>query len=155
MKCQKRSCENICQKGPLLSGGTPWQPAGACRRWHRRHVRLLRRGGMLQGVGPAATGGGGMLMWPGASTPGHMPVMRTAAGACRRWPRRHVPRVAWGCRHSEGVLFGKYFRRWSLLAFHWCRWSLLSKILNYALAGWENNMPDLCCSIYLHKQPSI
>jgi hypothetical protein len=48
---KETTCENICQKRPLLSGGTPWPgdtwhvppgpvPAGACRRWHRRHVRL-------------------------------------------------------------------------------------------------------------------
>jgi hypothetical protein len=62
-----------------------------------------------------------------------------ATATCRNWERRqalagigpggtcHVS-PGQGCRHSEGVFFGKYFQRWSLLPFYWCRWSLLSKI---------------------------
>jgi hypothetical protein len=30
----------------------------------------------------------------GATLAGHMPAMAVAAPPCRRWPRRHVPRVA-------------------------------------------------------------
>jgi hypothetical protein len=78
-------------------------------------------------AGPAASGGGGMSTGQGWPTPRSMepaavgPAANGGGGmsTCRR---------ARGCRHSEGVFFGKYFQRWSLLAFHWCRWSLLSKI---------------------------
>jgi hypothetical protein len=69
-------------------------------------------------VGPAANGSGGMSTWQGpaihvargagnagggmpatsipANRHGHVPGLTTAAGPCRHWPRRHVPRVAWG-----------------------------------------------------------
>jgi hypothetical protein len=47
---------------------------------------------------------------------------------------RATCRLGQGCRHSEGVFFGKNFQRWSLLVIHWCRWSLLSKIRSDARA---------------------
>jgi hypothetical protein len=39
-------------------------------------------GGMVTWPQGAANGDGGMVTWPATAT---------AAGACRHWPRRHVP----------------------------------------------------------------
>jgi hypothetical protein len=84
-------------------------------------------------VPPPPTVAGSMPAFPAAAWPtrpdgverrrpdGYVPATATAAGACRHWPRRHVPRVV-------GGLFDKKFRRWSFLAFHSRRWSHVSKI---------------------------
>jgi hypothetical protein len=103
-------------------------------------------------VGPAANGKPGMSTWhmhetnqPLAPLP-RVPAITVAArwhgcgtATCRRGHWRQAPAgtgpggtchvsPGQGCRHSEGVFFGKYFQRWYLLTFYWCRWSLLSKI---------------------------
>jgi hypothetical protein len=41
----------------------------------------------------------------------YVPAMATAAGACRQWPRRHVPRVAWpgGAATHRGSFLTKFF----------------------------------------------
>jgi hypothetical protein len=151
---EKTTCENFCQKGPPVGGGTPWPgdtwhvppgplPADPCRRWHRRHVAWLRGGG--HAWQHAATPIGGRCMrgsmpppplavgacvaacrhphwrqvfaaWQGRGprrrqgppgrTEADVPATAMAAGACRHWPRRHVPRVAWpGVPPLVGGLF--------------------------------------------------
>jgi hypothetical protein len=42
----------------------------------------------------AANGDGGMVTWPQGAAETYVPATATAAGACRHWPKRHVPRVA-------------------------------------------------------------
>jgi hypothetical protein len=116
---KKTTCENLCQKRPPTSGGTPWPgdtwhvpprpvAAGPCRRCHRRHVGSGRPGGPCMpgcrqwwwrhghATSPAANGGGGMVL------PRHLPPMVMAAWCChltsiyripgcRRWQRRQGP----------------------------------------------------------------
>jgi hypothetical protein len=43
-----------------------------------------------QAAGPTCPNGDGRRRLPG-----HLPALVVAAGWCRRWPGRHVPRVAW------------------------------------------------------------
>jgi hypothetical protein len=105
--------------------------------------RLIWGFGVFQGAGFE---GGGMchlslpapaqVVWSASSNvrrrrhlPANMPALGMAAPPCHRWPRRHVPRVAWpDVPPPLGVLFDKYFCSWSFLTLHWCRWSDASKI---------------------------
>jgi hypothetical protein len=174
---KETTSENICQKRPLLSGGTPGPgDTWTCRHPHWRQA--LPRGHAATPIGGRPHSGWFHRPWrwptlprghaatPTGGRPCHvdMPPPSLAAGPChvdmpppplaagptaagsilqrqhagdaiggRPLPApaqaaRATCRLARGCRHSEGVFFGKYFQRWSLLAFHWCRWSLLSKI---------------------------
>jgi hypothetical protein len=108
-------------------------PGGTCRHPHWRHALVLQHaatpiGGRALLLQHAATPIGGRAHPAGRlRTETDMPT--TAAGACRHWPRRHVPRVTWpGVPPLVGGLFDKIFRRWSFLAFQSRRWSYVSKI---------------------------
>jgi hypothetical protein len=134
---KETTSENIYQKRPPTSGGTPapgdtwhvppgpmaaracrqwgWRhvavassPAdaisrcGACHQWQWRHVHVARpcRQWQWRHVHVARGAGNASGGMPATSIPanrhGHVPGLTTAAGPCRHWPRRHVPRVAWG-----------------------------------------------------------
>jgi hypothetical protein len=79
---KETTCENICQKRPLLSGGTPGQATrGTCRLGHRRQApAAVRITGMCPGVG--APGHISMPPLPLAAgpTPCSMPPLPLAAG---------------------------------------------------------------------------
>jgi hypothetical protein len=146
---EKTTCEIFYQKGPPVGGGTPG-PGGTCpcRRSHRRHVAMWQhaatpiggRAHLVFSMPPphahAATLIRHLMHMPPLSLAAgptgrmasDMPAMATAAGVCRHWPRRHVPRVAWPGGAATRRGFDKKFRRWSFLAFHSRRWSHMSKI---------------------------
>jgi hypothetical protein len=97
---KETTSENICQKRPLLSGGTPWpgdtwhvppgpMPARPCRRSQFRHVAVATS------LVDATSRCGACRQWGWR----HVHVAR----ACRQWGWRHV-HVAracrqWGWRH--------------------------------------------------------
>jgi hypothetical protein len=98
--------------------------AAGCRLCRWRHVPAHlagSAGGGMAHLGQTAVWG---RRWP---------------ATCRRWVWRHPPAgtgpggtchvsPAQGCRHSEGVFFGKNFQRWSFLTLRWRSWSYMSKI---------------------------
>jgi hypothetical protein len=118
---EKTPCENFCQKGPAVGGGTPgpgdtWHvspgplPAGPCRRWHRRHVAW--RGGSwhawqhaatpIGGRQHAATPPGGRWQGRGHGRAGAMPPPPLAAATSPGRTEADVPAMptaARACRH--------------------------------------------------------
>jgi hypothetical protein len=112
---EKTTCENFCQKNGTLARrhvrGTP------CRHHHWRHPGMPPSP-LAAGWHAAITIGGRVhaifILFTCTccmTSPCRQRGWRqgrpetTAAGACRHWPRRHVPRVARGCRHSQVVFF--------------------------------------------------
>jgi hypothetical protein len=147
---EKTTCRKICQKRPLRVAGTAGQATrGTCRLGRRRHGgAATANAGTSAAIDdpapprhPAATAKGGMAChvilpplpkaaWPTTVTAclraglgdGGTPHAGVGpGGTCHVSPGQM-------CRHPQGVLFDKNFRRWSFLAFHSRRWSDASKI---------------------------
>jgi hypothetical protein len=118
--CRRCRCRHVVSGRP---GGPCMCRHVTCRQWWWRHGAA---------TSPAANGDGGMVLPPHLPPmvmaawcchltilvlPPHLrlpharvPPMATAAGACRQWPRRHVPRVAWpGVPPLVGGLFRQKF----------------------------------------------
>jgi hypothetical protein len=153
---EKTTCRKICQKRPPTGGGTSGQATrGTCRLGRRRHG-----GAATANAGTSAAVDGRSKRWvlpplPNPAGMRHVTLPATAKAACptavtcqptcRTWGWRH-PHAGVGpggtchvspgqtCRHPQGVLFDKKFRRWSFLAFHSHKWSYVSKI-----RGWPGD----------------
>jgi hypothetical protein len=104
-------CTKQCIKADYLSLHAMNQPHLGVSAVCRGHVRRCRKSPRLHGppIPPASAGQGHVDMPETAEAAGptcpngdrrrhlppNMPALGMAAPPCRRWPRRHVPRVAW------------------------------------------------------------